>query len=89
MSRATRAAIWSRVKRFMSSLPFEIRPRRRGTASIAPAPAISHDALHEDARRDDRFGIEFAEVHDLAHLRDRALRPPIAMMGPKLRAVLR
>ena len=32
------------------------------------------DALHEDARRDDGFGIELAERHDLVHLRDRAFR---------------
>ena len=43
------------------------RPRPTGAAD-------RDDALDEDARRDDRLGIERAERHDLAHLDDRALR---------------
>ena len=76
MSRATRAAIWSRVKRFIAVL--RSADSHHAAASAArPRFAVRRHfdhALDEDSRRDDRFGIEVAEVHDLAHLRDRAFR---------------
>src|SRR5208283_2989963 len=76
MSRATRAAICSRVKRFIAASLLvwcvsRCRPRR--CLQLRRRRDLD-DAMHEDARRDDMLGIEIAEVDDLAHLGDRAAR---------------
>src|SRR4051794_10475860 len=72
MSRATRAAIWSRVSFCMTA------PLRSGDLAEAGRPGRgardANDALHEDARRDDRFRVELAERDDVVHRRDRGLR---------------
>ena len=44
------------------------------------------DAIHEDAGRDDRLGVQLARLNDLGDLDDRDLA--IAITGPKFRAVL-
>src|SRR5450755_588590 len=70
MSRATRAAISARLHLLLmlfSRLLLEAARARRHALD-------ANDALHEDARRDDRFGIEAAERHDLVHGGDRLLR---------------
>src|SRR5450631_271896 len=69
MSRATRAAIWSRVYRFMAVSSCRGLWRRQRVRDID-----LYHALDEDARRDDVFRIQCAERHDLAYLDDRALR---------------
>src|ERR1043166_10337494 len=74
MSRATRAAICSRVKRFIA--PPALPPSCRGARGRHHTRRGGHldDALDEDARRSHGFGIEIAEIHHLAYLGDRALR---------------
>src|SRR5579862_5047804 len=59
MSCAARQAIWRRVSGVMRSL--------------LRLPLCHHDAIDENPRRCDCFGIERAELGDLAHLRDRDL----------------
>jgi hypothetical protein len=91
MSRATRAAIWSRVQRVTHGVPMSSCGSCRALEAAGPAwraRSILHDALHEEARRDDGFGVERAEFHDLVHLAT-VVFAAIAMTGPKLRAVMR
>src|SRR5581483_5064830 len=72
MSSATRAAICSRVQRFMGLAPAWISRGIRGCrGGIA---ADRHHALDENARGHHAFRIERAELHDFAHFRDRAFR---------------
>src|ERR1700756_330418 len=59
MSCAARQAIWRRVSGVMRSL--------------LRVPLCHHDAIDENPRRCDRFGIKRAELGNLAHLRDRDL----------------
>src|ERR1700686_3639165 len=65
MSRATRGAIWSRVKRFMGGTSCGSLRRRELVGNID-----LHDALNENPRRDDRFRIQFTQRDHLSHLRD-------------------
>ena len=58
-------------------------PPRLGGASDG-----THDAVDVDARGDDVLGVDAAERHQLVHLHDGGLAAA-AMIGPKLRAVLR
>jgi len=50
--------------------------------------AIRHHAPDEDAGRDDRFRIEAAGFDHLVHVAT-VIFAAVAMIGPKLRAVLR
>src|SRR6476646_7693280 len=69
MSRATRAAIWSRLKRCI------VRSFTAPMVSSGNDAAWGlHDPLDEDAGRHDRLGIQYTEPNDFAHLRDRAFR---------------
>ena len=52
------------------------------------AAGAVHDALHEDARREDVVGVELAGLDELLDLGDGQLAA-VAIIGLKLRAVLR
>src|SRR5574338_1357802 len=85
MSRAPRAAIWSRVSRFMS---MKSRLSRAASGGCPGRTRYLDHAPHEDAGRDDRLGVERAQRDDLVDLRDRALgrarhdRPEVARRLP-------
>src|SRR5690606_14562616 len=74
MSTATRAAIWSRVQAgvvfcslmTLSLILFE-------TSRAGGAARHFYDVLDEQARRDDGFGVDLAQLDDLVHRCDGAL----------------
>src|SRR5262245_4075621 len=81
MSRATRAAISLRLKRFRLASSAVMAPSSR---LLAWRAVDAHDPLHEYSRGDDRLRVERADLHHLAHLGDGELcrhghdRPEVA-----------
>src|SRR3712207_6662985 len=65
MSCATRRASWSLVLRW-----YAMSGRLPEAAALRRRAGDLHDARDEDARRDDHFGVEGAERHDLVHAGD-------------------
>src|SRR5260221_6315927 len=72
MSRATRVAICSRLKRFIACASRSAIPSS-GRARCGHQPRRGRDlddTLNEDARGNNALGIEITEIDDLAHLRN-------------------
>src|SRR5258708_34880137 len=78
MSRATRVAICSRLKRFIACASRSAIPsggRARGGHQPRRGWDLD-DTSNEDPRRNDVLGIEIAAIDDLTHLRNGAFCRP-------------
>src|SRR6185436_7630498 len=74
MSRATRAAIWSRLRRFMIAPPVDAHLRNGAQAGSNTGPLDRNHTLDENTGSNHGLGVQLTEFDDLVYLRNSASR---------------